>query len=407
MKKKSAFLFASLASISSLSAQGLYYIGQETNESIPLTWVAGASMIWDNNVTPLVTEGNPGFEDEVWSINPYVQASFTNVDPRTTINFYARAGVNYYLEDMEADGTDRTIPNLRFGFDLNHSVSPRLRFSSRNFLAYEMEPEFAVGISNDRTVDPYFFYSSDNSVGYRWTQRVGSYTGFGFTGYLGDTILADRKSWYLYHQMRYQLDQRTVLTAQYRYSAWSGDANDSTNHFITGGVEYRLSQNSVFVGSAGVQFRSVDNGDDSSSPFLEGSLRTQLTSAFGVRGFVRYSMEDFDTIQTNDGVNFFEYSDQQVLRIGLTGDYRLTPRLTGFGGFDLVHTMYDGGNQIDGTATDSGRSEDLINAYIGLRAKVNDSLNVDCTINYTDSSSDFANNDYDRLRLSAGVSYTF
>jgi hypothetical protein len=408
MKKKTAFTLASIASIASLSAQGLYYVGQETTESIPLTWVAGASMIWDNNVTPLVTEGNPGHEDEVWSINPYVQANFTNVDPQTTINFYARAGVNYYLQEMDAPGTERTIPNLRFGFDLNHSVSPRLRFSSRNFLAYEMEPEFAVGISNDRQLDPYFFYSSDNSVGYRWTQRVGSYTGFGFTGYLGDSFLADRKSWFVYHQMRYQLDQRTVLTAQYRYSQWTGDANDSSNHFITGGVEYRISQNSVFVGSAGVQLRSVDNGEDSTSPFFEGSLRTQINSAFGVRAFARYSMEDFDTIQFI-GANVFEYSDQQVLRIGITGDYRLTPRLTGFGGVDLVHTMYDGGNQVDGlgTATDDGRTEDLINAYIGLRARITDALNVDCSINYTDSTSDFVNNDYDRLRLSAGVSYTF
>jgi hypothetical protein len=367
-------------------------------------------MIWDNNVTPLVTPGNPGFEDEAWSINPFIQSNFTNIDPQTSINFYARLGANYYIDSLEAAGADETIPNMRVGFDYNHSVSPRLRFSSRNFLAYEMEPEFAVGISNDRTVDPYFFYSSDNSVGYRWTERVGSYTGFGFTGYLGDVQFADRKSWSIYHQMRYQFNQRTVLTSQYRHQAWTGDANDSTNHFITGGVEYRLSQNSVFVGSAGVQFRSVDNGDDNSSPFLEASVRSQMNSAFSIRSFVRYSMEDFDTIQFIGG-DRFEYSNQQVLRVGLTGEYRLSPRLTGFGGLDVVHTMYDGGNQVSlpivGTGKDSGRTEDLINAYIGLRTQFTDELTGNCSVNYTDSTSDFENNDYDRLRLSAGVSYTF
>lgn len=410
MKKKTVLTMAGIASIASASAQGLYYVGQETNESIPLTWVAGASMIWDNNVTPLITPGRPGYEDEAWSINPYVQVNFTNVDPQTTINFYARAGANYYIDSLEALGADETVPNMRFGFDYNHSVSPRLRFSSRNFMAYEMEPEFAVGISNDRTVDPYFFYSTDNSVGYRWTERVGSYTGFGFTGYLGDVQLADRKSWNIYHQMRYQFNQRTVLTSQYRYAAWTGDANDSTNHFITGGVEYRLSQNSVFVGSAGVQFRSVENGEDNSSPFLEASLRSQMNSSFSIRSFVRFSMEDFDTIQ-NLNPGLFEYSNQQVLRFGLTGEYRLTPRITGFGGFDLVHTMYDGGNQIDtpviGSGKDSGRTEDLINGYIGLRAQITNELTGNCSINFTDSTSDFDNNDYDRLRLSAGVSYTF
>jgi hypothetical protein len=410
MKKKTVLTLAGIASIASASAQGLYYVGQEANESIPLTWVAGASMIWDNNVTPLITPGNPGFEDEAWSINPYIQANFTNVDPQTTINFYARLGANYYIESLEAQGADEIVPNMRLGFDFNHSVSPRLRFSSRNFLSYEMEPEFAVGISNDRTVEPYFFYSSDNSVGYRWTERVGSYTGFGFTGYMGDVQFADRKSWNIYHQMRYQFNQRTVLTSQYRYAAWTGDANESTNHFITGGVEYRLSQNSVFVGSAGVQFRSVDNGGDNSSPFLEASVRSQMNSSFSIRGFARFSMEDFDTIQFVGG-NTFEYSNQQVLRLGMTGEYRLSPRLTGFGGMDLIHTMYDDGNQVNtpisGTGKDSGRTEDLVNAYIGLRTRLTDELTGDCSINYTDSTSDFENNDYDRIRLSAGLSYAF
>jgi long-subunit fatty acid transport protein len=45
--------------------------------------------------------------------------------------------------------------------------------------------------------------------------------------------------------------------------------------------------------------------------------------------------------------------------------------------------------------------------YIGLRTKINDALSVDASINYTDSSSDFENNNYDRLRLSLGASYTF
>lgn len=407
MKITTAFIFASIASLSALSAQSLYYVGQQAQESVPLTWVVGANLIYDDNVTPLVPAGEIGHEDEAWSINPYVQANLTTVDPQTTMNFYARVGANFYLDEIEAAGGNETTPNIRLGFDINHSVSERLRFSSRNFLSYEMEPEFAVGFSNDRTVDPYFFYSSDNAVGYRWTERLGSYTGIGFTGYLlSDMPFADRKSWNVYHQMRYQWNQRTVLTAEYRYSQWTGDASDSSNHFITGGVEYRLSQNSIFVGSAGVQLRSVDDGEDNSSPFLQASVNTQINSKFSVSGFARYGMEDFDTVQFI-GLNAFEYSDQQVLRIGLTGRYQLTPRFTGFGGFDLVNTSYDGGNQIDGLGTDSGRSEDLINMYIGLTTKINDALSVDASVNYTDSSSDFVNNDYDRLRLSLGASYSF
>ena len=406
--KLSALSLFSLALLGSASAQNLYYVGQESSESIPLTWRIGSDLVWDNNVNPSIPSGSPGHEEDMWSINPFIEANLTTVSPQTTLNFYTRVGANYYFGDSDATGSDDITPNIKLGVDYNHSFSERLRFSSRNYLTYEMEPEYSYGISRNRSTDPYFFYSSDNSIGYRWTQRVGSYTGIAFTGYLDDTAggQSDRKSWAIYHQMRYQLTQRAVLTGTYRYEEWTGDASDSTNHYITGGVEYRLSQNSVFVGSAGVQIRDVDGGDSNTSPFLEASLRTQVNSSFSIRGFARYGMEDYDTIQFV-GANAFEYSDQQVLRVGLSGEYKLAPRLTGYGGLDMVFTSYDGGNQIGGVATDSGSTEEVLNAYIGLRAQFNDQLSGQCSINYTDTSSDFLNREYDRLRLSCGLSYSF
>ena len=407
MKLKTVLTLAGVASIASATAQGLYQAGQESGDSMPITWQVGANMIWDDNVFPV-----QGSDDKAWSINPYVQANFTNVDPRTTMDFYTRLGVNYYLETLDAvnpiDGSpesaDEVVPSMRLGFNLNHSANERLKFISQNFVAYEMEPEFAYGVSNDRTSDPYFMYNSDNSVGYRWSARVGSYTGLGFNGLLTDG--GDRRSVIAYHQMRYQFDQRTVFTGQYRHTSWTGDASDSTNHFISGGVEHRLSQTSIFLGNAGVQLRSVDNGGDNTSPYVEGSVSTRLTSSFGVKAFTRYSMEDFNTIQQIDGT-LYEYSDLKVLRVGLTGDYRISPRVTGFGGLDVVHSSFEDGKEVNGDAVDSGRTENMLNGYIGLRAQLTDDMMGNCTINYTKSISDYSNNDYDRLRLSAGVSYAF
>lgn len=395
-----------LALLGSVSAQNLYYVGQESTESIPLSWRVGSDLIWDSNVNPTILPGQPGHEEELWSVNPFIEANMTTHSPQSTLNFYARVGAHYYLEDSEASGADELTPNVRLGVDYSHSFSDRLRFNSRNYLTYEMEPNYAYGISRNRNTDPYFYYSSDNAVGYRWTQRLGSYTGIALNGYIDDGGFADRNSWAIYHQMRYQLTQRAVLTGTYRYEEWSGDASDSTNHYITGGIEYRVSQNSVFVASAGAQIRDVDGGDSSTSPFFEASLNTQVNSRFSIRGFTRYSMEDYDTIQAV-GANLFEYSEQQVFRLGLSGEYQLSPRLTGYGGTDVVLTAYDGGNQIGGTGTDSGSTQEVYNAYIGLRAKFTDQLTGQCSINYTDSSSDFAGLDYDRLRLSCGVSYSF
>jgi hypothetical protein len=406
MKISAASTIVSLALLGSATAQNLYYVGQEAQESIPLTWNVGANVVWDNNVNPSALPGDLGYEQEQWSINPYVEANLTTITPQSSLNFYSRVGANFYFDDMEAQGSDELTPNIKVGVDYSHSFSERLRFSSRNYLTYEMEPEYAYGLSTDRGIDPYFYYSTDNSIGYRWTERVGSYTGLAFTGYLDDTGYADRSSWAIYHQMRYQLTQRAVWTGMYRFEQWSGDASDSTNHFLTTGIEYRMSQNSVFVGNVGVQIRDVDDGDSSTSPYLDASIRTNINSRFSIRGFARYSMEDYDSIQFI-GATPYEYSDQQVFRLGVTGDYKLSPRLTGYGGVDFVHTAYDSGFEIGGPATDDGRASDLMNVYIGLRAKFTDQLSGQCSINYTDSVSDFERDDYDRLRLSAGVNYSF
>jgi hypothetical protein len=407
MKYNSAFAFAAVASFGVACAQGLYFVGDDTSESSPIRWTVGASVVYDDNINPGVVAGNAGFDEDAWSINPYVGAAFTSQSPQTTLDFYARVGVNYYLTESDLEGADDTTANGRIGFDLTHRFSERLRFSSRNFISYEMEPDYAYGVSNQRGVDPYTYWSTDNSLGYRWTERLGSFTGFALTSYAGDSANGDRDSWSVYHQMRYVTSPRSTLTAGYRYSDWGGDASSSQNHYWTVGLEHRLSSTSIVVLNGGIQVRDVDNGDSSTSPYFEVALNTRVNTSFSVRGFARYSVEDLDTIRTI-GADTFEFSDQQVLRIGMTGEYALTPRLSGFGGIDYINTSFDAGNEVGGGGlTAGGQAEDLVNLYVGLRAKLSDQLTGECSINYTDSGSDFEGRDYDRLRLSAGVSYSF
>lgn len=402
------YILSSVATLGFACAQSLYYQGDEAQDSLPVKWTVGGNVIYDNNLIPIAQPGQPGFEEDAWSVNPYASVSLTNVSPQTTIDFYARVGVIYFLTDSEVPGADDTFPSARLGFDLIHNLNSRVRFSSRNSFAYEFEPDYAQGFSTPRGLDPYMLWSSDNSVGYRWTERLGSYSGFTIGGLESEIDIASRFSWDLYHQMRYQLSKRTVLTGGYRYTQWSGDQQDSTNHFITGGFEHRLSPTTIAVVNAGVQLRDVDGAADSgASPFFECALNSQLNTRASVRAFTRYSVEDFDTVQ-NIGVNSFQFADQSVLRIGINGTYALTPRLSAFGGLDYINTAFDDGNQLGGgVLTATGLQEDVINVSLGLRATINPAVTGECTINYTDAGSDFAGRDYDRMRLSAGVSYTF
>jgi uncharacterized protein (PEP-CTERM system associated) len=106
-----------------------------------------------------------------------------------------------------------------------------------------------------------------------------------------------------------------------------------------------------------------------------------------------------------------EYSDRRTLRFGVTGEYVLSPMVSLFGGLDYIPTRYQDGRVVGvfgappPTAADA--DEDIINAYIGVSYRFNDMLTANASYNFTNSSSDFDNRDYDRNRISIGVSAEF
>ena len=52
MKRKIPYTLIGLLTVSPIFAQGLYYVGTEAQESLPIKWVLGASVIYDDNVSP-------------------------------------------------------------------------------------------------------------------------------------------------------------------------------------------------------------------------------------------------------------------------------------------------------------------------------------------------------------------
>jgi hypothetical protein len=364
---------------------------------------------------------NPGsgVEDDSMAINPYVGLSFVSITPQTTWDVYARLGMIYYFDSP--GGTDDVNSQSRAGINLTHRFSERLRFSSQNFVSYELEPDYSYGYASSRIVGEYFFWQSNNSVGFRWTERVATYTGLRLSGTTyADVANNDRFTWELYNQFRYQLTPQTVLTADYRYGQTNGDgfANDSTNQYLLAGAEHRFSPNTIGIVRAGAQFRDVDNGDSTTSPYVEFALNSQLTRDFRVRSFARYGIEDYDTVQTYDadpaaGLEAVEFSDRRTLRFGITGDYSISPMFSVFGGVDYIPTSYASGVIVDGLPGAVGNSvsdqdEDIINAYIGFSVRFNDFLTGTASYTYTNSSSDIdGSRDYDRNRISVGVSAEF
>jgi len=406
MKTKLILSLITATAATAANGAGLY-MPNDTESSVPIAWSVGLDAVWDDNTTPGgFTDG-----DETFSLNPFVGVSFVSVTPQTTLDVYARLGVVYYLDEPTALGSDDTYSNSRLGVNLTHRFNERLRFTSRNFLAYELEPDYSYGYSSNRVNSEYLYWQTDNSIGYRWTERFATYTGFQLTGLEYDNLpSSDRFTWTLYNQFRYQLSPQTVLTSSYRYSETEGDgvASDSTNQYLLVGIEHRFSPNTILIVRAGAQFREVDGvgSGDSTNPYLELAVRSQVNTQFSVRAFARYGAEDYDTIVTNGAVAA-EYDDKLTLRIGVSGEYQLSPSLSIFGGVDLISTSYESGRIVNTATGVSDADETLVNAYIGASLKFNECLYGTLSYNFTDSDSDVFGRNYDRNRISVGLRAEF
>lgn len=392
--------------------EGLYSVGADAQDSIPLKWVVGVSTIYDDNVRA----GNGAAEEDSLAINPTLGASFISISPQTTWDVFVRLGMIYYFD---SPGTmDDLNSQSRVGVNLTHRVSERLRFVSRNFVSYELEPDYAYGYASARTAGEYFYWSTDNAIGYRWSERFGTYTGFSLTGtQYTDVNDNDRLNWQVYNQFRYQLSPQTVLTGDYRYGMTSGDgrSSDSSDQFVLAGVEHRFSPSTIGIFKAGAQFRDVDDGDNNISPYVEASFRTRMNEQFSLRSFVRYGMEYYDTVQfldiNSDGIlDPVEYDNRNTLRLGVTAEYMISPMFSVFAGVDYIPTAFDDGRSVSTPPLLGGvpdADEDLINAHIGLSVRFTDFVTGSLSYTFTNSSSDIVNRDYDRNRISLGVSAEF
>jgi hypothetical protein len=391
------------------SAQSLYDVGSQAQESVPLKWVVGLSAFYDDNVNA----GGFGPEEGSGGLNPYVGLSFVNITPQTTWDVYARLGLIYYFD--APPGVDEASSQSRVGVDLTHRFSERLRFSSRNFVSYELNPDYSYAYASSAQTGEYFFWQSDNSIGYRWTERVATYTGFRLTGTTYEdsgTNNNDQIGWELYNQFRYQLGPQTVLTAEYRYRQTSaeGDASDTTDQFLLVGAEHRFSPNTIGIVRAGAQFHEVDGGDDYTSPYLEFAMNSQVNQQFSVRAYTRYGIEGYDTVQFDPVAGLVEYEDTRALRIGVSSEYVISPMFSVFGGIDYLPTWYESGKSLEsppflGNIEDL--NQDIYNINLGVSVRFNDLLTGTLTYNFTDSTSDIAGQDYDRNRINVGLSAEF
>lgn len=387
---------AMLAGLTCANAQGLFDIApnDEAQESLPLRFNVSGSIGYDDNVAPL-----SGFTDSSAYVAGYVGGSVLSLTPQTTWDVSGRVGYQYYLDNVPGAQDDGSaLANLNLSVD--HRISDRLRVSSHNYVSYEREPDYNYGFAGAQQTGEYLFWNSDNSVGYRWTERLGTYTGITFQGVEYDDVSGqDRSTTTFYHQFRYQLNQQSIVTFDYRYGMTNGrSVADSDNQYFLLGLEQRFSPQTVGVFRAGVQVRDVDdNGASTTDPFVEAAFRTQINESLSGRAFLRYGIEDY--LRTLGAAT---YDDSNTLRIGVEADYSISPRLALHMGVNYIMYNYE-----NGRAGAPDVQEDLVNLYLGATFEIRENLYLNGSYNYDNYSSDLVGREYDRNRFNLGVQMNF
>jgi long-subunit fatty acid transport protein len=182
----------------------------------------------------------------------------------------------------------------------------------------------------------------------------------------------------------------------------SGNARNSTDHFLTLGDEYRFSPNTIGIVSAGAQFHSIEGGESSVVPYLELSGNTKVNKQLSFKTFIRYRAESDGLTRQSKNGETFNYSKRETLRLGVTNQYQISPKFFLSGGLDYIPGSYTGASQ-----KSSDKQESLLNIFISATLKFNDFLTGVATYTFADNVSDFDDDTYRRNRISLGLNASF
>ena len=135
-----------------MAGEGLYSVGAQPEDLVPLEFILGTKFIYDDNTTP----GGPLDGEDSMAAMPYLGAKLTNITPQTIVDIYAEVGLMYYF-DKPSTVDDESV-NSRLSVDVFHDVSERITLTSRNFLSYELEPNYAYGYASSRQNQEHFYW---------------------------------------------------------------------------------------------------------------------------------------------------------------------------------------------------------------------------------------------------------
>lgn len=395
MKKIAIATLAVGLSASAAKGQGLLSIGanRDYEEKIPFTATLASSIGWDSNMnTSSFDEQESGY----WQNG--VSLVYSTGDRRNHLNLGAHYSNIWYFDP--APNTEDVYNNARFSLDYVTNVSPRLAISDSFYLAYETEPDFLIGASTNRRTDQYLYGYNNLSVSYAWTRRFSTVTGYTISGIKYDDSSADvgdSLTNLISQQFRYSISPTTTATVDYRFAATEYDNNpdaDYTAHYILGGVDHAFSALLTSSLRVGAEIQDYDGpiGSDT-HPYLEGALNYRAGKHTILRWYHYLGSDDSDLQGFLSGYSY---------KTGLTVQHQLTERLTGNVSLNYIFQTFE-----DSPVGLDDQDDNTFAGSAGLDYRLWRNIGVNATYWYTNTDSDNIYREYERHRVSIGLTATF
>jgi hypothetical protein len=376
------------------SAQGLLSMGADDDfySGLPFTTSISGDVGWDSNPASL-----PYASSGTEYLRGGIDVAYGSGNRTTPVKVGASLSTLYYTDKPEGLDDD-TFYNVRITLNLKHDVNRRLTIGDNFYVAYEIEPDLAVGASAQRRDEQYLYGYNSAWASYAWNRQLSSVTRYTASGIRYDdgelSASEDRLTHTVSQEIRYQLSRVTALVGEYRftYTDFDSSNHDYTSHHILAGADHDFARDLKGHLRAGVELRRDDYRGNVNSPYGEFALRKIVTDDTNLHWVNRFGLEDSE---------LGTFGKRSTYRSTLSLNHILTARLRGNASVSYLH------NEFKNSDVQSDYAEDLLSAQIGMAYRIQSNVDVNAGYTYTGVTSDDQFREYDRHRVSLGLSATF
>lgn len=265
--------------------------------------------------------------------------------PRLNLTTSLNGGLTFF---SNSEVREPTRFNGNWSLSAMYTATPRLIFSAAANIGYFSQPNINVSGTN-LSQDGDYIAGTITLLGlYQFSPRFSTSLSYSFSPIVyRETLLNDdlgRVQQTLALALNYTLRPTTTIVLEYRASPtdyFDADLNTFDN-FLLFGFDHIFSPRSSWNLRAGAQYNYLNNPIDGQSTYLGPYTETGFTYRYGERSNIFFSLRYGTEASGQRNV-----TQRQTLRVGMTVNHALGPRLSASLGLYNVTDYYDQVNVIE------------------------------------------------------------